>query len=306
MDSLYDVIIIGGGPAGLAAGLYAGRARLTTLILERETPGGELMNIDMVENYPGYPDGVLGPDLGSNMMMQATKFGAELQFADVEQIIPGTGEQLLKTAQGEFRTKTVIIASGSHSKKLGVPGEEEFAKKGVFYCATCDGPRFAGKVVAVAGSGDSGLSEALFLTAFVAKVIVIEILPQLMANRTLQERVLANPKIEVRCGVKIEAIRGDEHLELLEMADVKNGQKSSLKVDGLLVRVGLAANTGYLKGTLAMNAVGQIKVNDLMETEIPGIFAAGDVRHNSPMQIVTAVGDGVTAAMRMLKYLGVS
>jgi thioredoxin reductase (NADPH) len=306
MDSLYDVIIIGGGPAGLAAGLYAGRARLTTLILERETPGGELMNIDMVENYPGYPDGVLGPDLGSNMMMQATKFGAELQFADVEQIIPGTSEQLLKTAQGEFRTKTVIIASGAHSKKLGVPGEEEFAKKGVFYCATCDGPRFAGKVVAVAGSGDSGLSEALFLTAFVAKVIVIEILPQLMANRTLQERVLANPKIEVRCGVKIEAIRGDEHLELLEMADVKNGQKSSLKVDGLLVRVGLAANTGYLKGTLTMNAVGQIKVNDLMETEIPGIFAAGDVRHNSPMQIVTAVGDGVTAAMRMLKYLGVS
>jgi thioredoxin reductase (NADPH) len=306
MDSLYDVIIIGGGPAGLTAGLYAGRARLTTLILERETPGGELMNIDMVENYPGYPDGVLGPDLGSNMMMQATKFGAELQFADVAQIIPGIGEQLLKTAQGEFRTKAVIIASGSHSKKLGAPGEEEFAKKGVFYCATCDGPRFAGKVVAVAGSGDSGLSEALFLTAFVAKVIVIEILPQLMANRTLQERVLANPKIEVRCGLKIEAIRGDEHLELLEMADVKNGQKSSLKVDGLLVRVGLAANTGYLKGTLAMNAVGQIKVNDLMETEIPGIFAAGDVRHNSPMQIVTAVGDGATAAMRMLKYLGVS
>ena len=263
------------------------------------------MNIDMVENYPGYPDGVLGPDLGSSMMMQATKFGAELQFADVKQVVPGTGEQLLKTAQGEFRTKAVIIASGSHSKKIGVPGEEEFTNKGVFYCATCDGPRFAGKVVAVAGSGDSGLSEALFLTAFVSKVLVIEILPQLMANKTLQERVLANPKIEVRCGTKIEAIRGNEHLELLEVSDVKTGQKSSLKADGLLVRVGLAANTGYLKGTLAMNAVGQIMVNDLMETEIPGIFAAGDVRHNSPMQIVTAVGDGATAAMRMLKYLGV-
>ena len=305
MDTRYDVIIVGAGPAGLVAGLYAARSRLRTLILERETPGGELMNIDMVENYPGYPDGVLGPDLGSSMMMQATKFGAELQFADVKQVVPGTSEQLLKTAQGEFRTKAVIIASGSHSKKIGVPGEEEFTNKGVFYCATCDGPRFAGKVVAVAGSGDSGLSEALFLTAFVSKVLVIEILPQLMANKTLQERVLANPKIEVRCGTKIEAIRGNERLELLEVSDVKTGQKSSLKADGLLVRVGLAANTGYLKGTLAMNPVGQIMVNDLMETEVSGIFAAGDVRHNSSMQIVTAVGDGATAAMRMLKYLGV-
>jgi len=158
MDTSYEVIIVGGGPAGLAAALYAARSRIKTLILERETPGGELMNIDMVENYPGYPNGVLGPDLGSNMMMQATKFSAELKFADVKQIVPGTGEQLLMTAQGEYRTKAVIIASGSHSKKLGVPGEEEFTNKGVFYCATCDGPRFAGKVVAVAGSGDSGLS----------------------------------------------------------------------------------------------------------------------------------------------------
>ena len=306
MDTRFDVIIIGGGPAGLVAGLYAGRARLQTLILERETPGGELMNIDMVENYPGYPDGVLGPDLGSNMMMQAAKFGAELQFADVQQVVPGAGEQLLKTTQGEFRTKAVIIASGSHSKKIGVPGEEEFTNKGVFYCATCDGPRFAGKVVAVAGSGDSGLSEALFLTAFVSKVLVIELLPQLTANKTLQERVLANHKIEVKCGAKIEAIRGNEHLEFLEVSNVKTGQKSSLKADGLLVRVGLEANTGYLKGTLTMNAVGQVKVNDLMETEIPGIFAAGDVRHNSPMQIVTAVGDGATAATRMLKYLRIS
>jgi len=305
MDANYQVIIIGGGPAGLAAALYAARSRLKTLILERETPGGELMNIGMVENYPGYPDGVLGPDLGSNMMMQATKFGAELQFADVKQIVPGTGEQVLKTAQGNFRAKAVIIASGSHSKKIGVPGEEEFTNQGVFYCATCDGPRFAGKVVAVAGSGDSGLSEALFLTAFVAKVIVIEILPQLMANKTLQERVLANSKIEVRCGTKIETIRGKEHVEYLEVTDVKTGQKSSLQANGLLVRVGLAANTSYLKGILAMNTVGQIIVNDLMETGTPGIFAAGDVRHNSPMQIVTAVGDGATAAMRMLKYLGV-
>jgi thioredoxin reductase (NADPH) len=301
---LYDIVIIGSGPAGLAAGIYAARSRLRTLILEKETPGGELMNIDLVENYPGYQDGVAGPDLGSNMMTQATKFGAELQFADVQKITPGKNEILIHTDQGEFRAKSIIIASGSHSKKLGVLGEAELTQKGVFYCATCDGPRFAGKVVAVAGGGDSGLTEALFMTAFVTRVIVMELMPHLMANKMLQDRVQANPKIEVRCGVKIEAIHGCRQLESLELSDVKTGQKTSLKVDGLLVRVGLGVNSAFLKGTLPLNSVGQVIVNDQMETGIPGIFAAGDVRHNSPMQIVSAVSDGATAALRALKYLG--
>ena len=305
MELSYDVIIIGGGPAGLAAGIYASRSRLRTLILERETPGGDLMNIDLIENYPGFQDGVNGADLGSQMMTQATKFGAELQFAEVEKIIPGANEKILETSAGEFKAKAVIIASGSHSRKLGVPGEAELTNKGVFYCATCDGPRFAGKVVAVAGGGDSGVTEALFMSGFVSKIIIIEIMPQMLATKMLQERVLAHPKIEVRCGVKIEAIRGGGNLEYLELADVKTGQKSTLKVDGLLVRVGLIPNTAFLKGTLPLNPIGQVMVNEQMETEIPGIYAAGDVRHNSPMQIVTAVSDGATAAMRSLKYLGV-
>ena len=238
------------------------------------------------------------------MIKQATRFGAELQFANVEKIIPMSTEKLLKTSRGEFRTKAVIIASGSLSRKLGIPGEEEFTNKGIFYCATCDAPRFAGQVVAVAGGGDSGLTEALFMTQFVNKIIVIELMPHLMATKLLQERVLANPKIEVRCGVKIDGAIGNGRLELLELSDVKTGQKSSLKVNGLLVRVGLIANTGYLKDTLKMNSIGQVMVNDRMETEIPGIFAAGDVRHNSPMQIVTAVADGATAALGLLRYLG--
>lgn len=305
METPYDVIIIGSGPAGLAAGIYASRSRLRTLVLERETPGGELMNINLIENYPGFQDGVNGADLGSQMMTQSNKFGAELQFADVEKIIPGTNEKVLVTTMGEFRSKAVIIASGSHSRKLGVPGEEELTNKGVFYCATCDGPRFAGKVVAVAGGGDSGVTEALFMSTFVSKVIIIELMPQMLATKILQERVAANPKIEVRCGVKIEAIRGKDNLEFLELSDVKTGQKTTLRVDGLLVRIGLIANTAFLKGTLPMNSIGQVMVNDRMETDIPGIYAAGDVRHNSPMQIVTAVSDGATAAMRSLKYLGV-
>ena len=301
---LYDIVIIGSGPAGLAAGIYAARSRLRTLILEKETPGGELMNIDLVENYPGYQDGIAGPDLGSNMMTQATKFGAELQFADVQKITPGKNEILLHTNQSEFRAKSVIIASGSHSKKLGAPGEVELTNKGVFYCATCDGPRFAGKVVAVAGGGDSGLTEALFMAGFVTKVIIIELMPHLMANKMLQDRVRANPKIEVRCGVKIDTIYGSGQLESLKLSNVKTGQKTSLKVDGLLVRVGLVVNSAFLKGTLPLNSIGQIIVNDQMETGVPGIFAAGDVRHNSPMQIVSAVSDGATAALRALKYLG--
>ncbi len=305
MNTQYDLVIIGCGPAGLTAGLYAARSRMRTLILERETVGGELMNIDLIENYPGYQDGIDGPELGSNMIKQATRFGAEIQLANVEKVVLGTTEKLLKTSRGEFRTKAVIIASGSLSRKLGIPGEEEFTNKGIFYCATCDAPRFAGKVVAVAGGGDSGLTEALFMTGFVNKIIVIELMPHLMATKLLQERVLANPKIEVRCGVKIDAARGNEHLESLELSDVKTGQKSSLKVNGLLVRVGLIANTAYLEDTLPLNSIGQVMVNDNMETDVPGIFGAGDVRHNSPMQIVTAVADGATAALHLLKYIGV-
>jgi len=305
LNTQYDVVIVGCGPAGLAAGLYAARSRVRTLILEREIAGGELMNIDLIENYPGYPDGIDGPELGSNMIRQATRFGAELQIANVEKIVSGTTEKLLKTSRGEFSTKAVIIASGSFSRKLGIPGEEEFTNKGIFYCATCDAPRFAGQVVAVAGGGDSGLTEALFMTGFVNKIIIIELMPHLMATKLLQERVLANPKIEVRCGVKIDAAVGNGRLELLELSDVKTGQKSSLKVNGLLVRVGLVANTAYLKDTLPLNSIGQIMINDHMETNVPGIFGAGDVRHNSPMQIVTAVADGATAALYALKHIGV-
>jgi thioredoxin reductase (NADPH) len=306
MTPQYDVIIIGGGPAGMAAGIYAARAKLRTLILEKETPGGELMNVEWIENYPGFAEGVLGSELGSNMMMQSAKFGAELQMADVEKIVPGNDEKTVKTAQGDFTTRAIIIASGSHSRKIGVPGEAELTNKGVFYCATCDGAKFAGKEVAVAGGGDSGLTEALFLTRFATKVTVIELMPQMLANKTLQEKALENPKLAVKVATKIEAVHGSSHVESLDLSDAKTGQKSSLKVEGLLVRVGMIPNTAFLKGTVALNHGGQVIVNERMETDIPGIFAAGDVRANSPMQVVTAVSDGATAAMRLLKYIEVA
>ncbi|MFC2040791.1 NAD(P)/FAD-dependent oxidoreductase [Chloroflexota bacterium] len=303
MDVIYDVIIIGAGPAGLTAGLYTSRAKLNTLIIEREKFGGELLDRDLIENYPGYPNGVSGPELGSNMASQVMNYGTQIQFDEVEQIDIDEDYKTVKTAQGNYRSKALIIAGGAHPMKLGVPGEQEFADRGVFYCATCDGPRFANKEVAVAGGGNSGMTEALLLARMVSKVTIIEMLPQLTGTKILQERISSNPKIETMCGVKIEAIRGDDQVKALDLLDMQTGQKSTLEVDGILVWIGLIANTDYLKGKVPLNEKGQILVNAQMETEIPGVFAAGDIRHNSPMQITTAVGDGATAALSLERYL---
>ncbi|MDP6043660.1 MAG: FAD-dependent oxidoreductase [Dehalococcoidales bacterium] len=303
MDATYDVVIVGGGAAGLTAALYTSRTKLNTVIIEREAIGGELMNRDQIENYPGYPDGIMGPELGSNMMTQAMNHGAEIKVSEVEGIEVDGVYKVVKTAEGHYRAKAVILASGAHPKKLGIPGEEEFIDNGVFYCATCDGPRFAGKTVAVAGSGDSGLTEALFLTRFVSKVVVFELLPYATANKSLQERAFTNPKITARCGYKIEAIRGDDAVKELDLLEVQTEQKSTLEADGLLVHIGLEPNTDYLKSSLMLSEKGQVPVNEIMETTIAGIFAAGDIRHNSPMQIATAVGDGATAALSFGKYL---
>jgi len=258
----------------------------------------------LIENYPGYSDGVLGPDLGSSMAKQAMDYGTEIEFGEVERIEVEEGYRVVKTSRGDYLGKATIIAGGAHPKRLGVPGEEEFADRGVFYCATCDGPRFIDKVVAVAGGGDSGLTEALFLAGMVSKVIVIELLPHLAATKTLQERVSSNPKIETKCGVEIEAIHGDEQVKTISLLDTKTGQTSVLEVDGILVHVGLDANTDYLRGSLSLSEIGQILVDEKLETGVAGIFAAGDIRHNSPMQISTAVGDGATAALSLGKYLG--
>ena len=303
MTDIYEVIIVGGGPAGLTAALYASRAKLSTLIIERETVGGELMNRDLIENYSGYPDGIAGPELGSNMTTQAMNHGAELEIGEVERIEIDGGYKVVKTSEGYYRAKTMILASGAHPKEMGVPGEKEFAEKGVFYCATCDGPYFAGKTVAVAGAGDSGLTEALFLARFASEIFVFELLPHITANKTLQEKVFANPKITVKCGYKIESIRGDDEVKEIDLLEVKTGQRSTLGAGGILVHVGLEPNTGYLKGSLTLSDRGQVPVNEVMETKTAGIFAAGDVRQNSPMQIATAVGDGATAALFLERYI---
>ena len=302
MEADYEVIIVGCGPAGLAAGLYAGRGRLKVLLLGKETAGGEMRGIEQVENYPGFPDGVSGAKLGLEMMKQAMKYGLQFKLAEVEglelqQDYKVVKAKVIRAGEAAYLAKAVIIAGGAYPRKLGAPGENEFAGKGVSYCGVCDAPQFKERVVAVAGGGDAGLTEALYLTRIASEITVIELMPQLTASKILQERVLANPKMKICCGTKIEAIIGDDQVKELKLLNVLTSERTTLQVGGLLVRIGLVPNTSYLQGLLSLDSEGYVLVNEQLETSIPGIFAAGDIRHGSARQIATAVGDGVTAAL---------
>lgn len=299
----YDVIIIGSGCAGLAAGIYTSRAGLSTLILEKHAMGGELMSRQLIENYPGFGTGVQGPDLGSAMLEQAENAGAEIEIGEVTAIKDRAGVKMVRTTDRTLTCKGVVVATGSHPRKLKVPGEEELASRGVFYCATCDGALCAGKPVVVASAGDSGITEALYLERLGCKVTIIEFMPQPKASKVLLDRACSNPNIEIKCGTKIEAIVGDEWVTGVDIQDVATGARSRLEVAGIYVRIGLLPNTQFLQDILTLSPSGQIPVNESMGSAIPGIFAAGDVRLNSPAQMATAVGDGVTAAMALGRYI---
>ncbi|MFC2059265.1 NAD(P)/FAD-dependent oxidoreductase [Chloroflexota bacterium] len=303
MDSAYDVIIIGGGPAGLTAGIYTGRAKLRTLLIEKGSFGGEITNAELVENYPGFTDGISGAELGAMMATQAMNYGVEIRLAEVRGVNAEGKQVVVTTSDGDFTARALIIASGAEPLRLDVPGENRFAGSDVSYCAMCDAPRFKDRVVAVAGGGDAGITEALHLAKFASKVTVIEIMPHLNATMVLQERANAEPKIDFLCGTKIESIEGEERLSAIKIQDAKTGQTSDLEVSGLLIRIGVRPNTEYLKGVVPLDEMNQVIVNDRMETEVPGIFAAGDIRHDSARQVITAAGDGAMAAISAEKFL---
>jgi thioredoxin reductase (NADPH) len=299
----FDAIIIGGGPAGLTAGLYLCRGNWRTLLLEKETLGGYIMNVEYIENYPGFPDGVVGSQLGMDMKNQAVKYGLRTEKNEVIALDISPNNKTVSCVDGAaYTASAVIIAGGSVPKKLGVPGEDKLRGSGVIYCAFCDGGQFAGKVAAVCGGGDAGVTGALYLAKIASKVILIEAMPALTATAVLRERVKDNPKIEVRCGIKVTAILGESKVEGIEIISA-NGQKATLKVDGVLVHVGLDPATDYLEGVVPLSDKRQVVVNEWMEAEIPGIFAAGDIRSLSPGQVATAVGDGAAAAMSAQRYL---
>ncbi len=300
----WDVIVVGGGPAGLTAGLYLCRAGQRVTVLEKATLGGQIKNIERIENYPGFSDGVSGAQLAAEMISQASKHGVKFEITEVTGIESFSSCRSVACADGKGYTSAVVILTGGcRPKKLGVPGEERLRGKGVFHCALCDGSEFVGRKVAVCGGGDAGVTEALYMANLASKVVLIEAEPHLTAVEVLQKRVFANSKVEVRCGTRVSAILGERGVEGIELVQSRGEGKDILQVDGVLVYVGIEPNTTYLENTVRLNSDQQIVVNDRMETEIPYVLAAGDIRCGSARQIVTAVGDGAAAALSALKLL---
>ncbi|MFC1957368.1 thioredoxin-disulfide reductase [Chloroflexota bacterium] len=299
----YDVVIIGGGPAGLTAGLYTSRGRLSSLLIEKELIGGQITNAEWVENYPGFPEGINGMELGQLIHQQATKYGLKTVAAEATGIELQENQKVVKTTEGNFIASAVIIAGSSKRQKLDVPGEEKYTGKGVSYCATCDGAFFKEQPVAVAGGGNAAISEALHLTKFASKVTVIHRRQQLRASRILQERAFAEPKIEFLWDTIVDEIEGETFVTGLKLSNAVTGEKSTLKVAGIFVTIGFKPETDYIKDILSLDAVGHIITNEKMETGVPGIFAAGDIRSNSARQAITAAGDGATAAIYAERFL---
>jgi thioredoxin reductase (NADPH) len=303
MDKEYEVIIIGGGPAGLSAGLYSSRAGLKSLLVERGMLGGLITNAELIENFPGFPQGISGMELGQLMHQQATRHGLETLTAEATGIELDGEKKIVVTTEGKFSARAVIIASGSERQKLGIPGEAELTGRGVSYCATCDGPFFKNRTVAVVGGGDAAITEALHLVKFATKVKLIHRRNELRATRVLQEKAKAEPKIEYILDTAVEGIEGKDMVKQLRLSNVVTGEKSTLDVAAVFVAVGLKPSTDYLKGVLPLDDAGYIATNEKMETKIAGIFAAGDVRLNSPRQAITAAGDGATAASYARKFI---
>ena len=299
----YDVVIIGGGPAGLTAGIYTARARLSSLLIEKMAAGGLVVNAGLVENYPGFPQGISGLELAEAIQQQAAKFGLETLTAEVTGLELKGKQKVVKTTEGSMVAKAVIIASGSERVKLGVPGEEKFAGRGVAYCAICDAAFYKDLPVAVVGGGNAAINEALELGKFASRVIVIHRRQELRATRILQESAFAEPKIEFLWNTVVEAIEGKEMVERLRLRNVLTGEESVLKVSGIFVAVGFKPNTDYLKGVLSLDANGAIITNEKMETNVPGIFAVGDIRANSIRQVVAAAGDGAVAAIYAGRFI---
>lgn len=300
---MYDVVIVGGGPAGLTAAIYAARARLSTIVIEKLFPGGQLIISTLIENYPGFATGISGPELAAQMREQAEKFGMETILAEVESADLSGDIKRINTNEGPIEGWTVILATGAGPRKLGIPGEQEFLGRGVSYCATCDGALFKGKRLAVIGGGDTAVEDSLFLTKFSSDLTIIHRRDQFRAQKIIQERAFANPSINVMWDTVVNEIQGNRGVDKLVLRNVKTKKTSELPIDGVFVLIGQEPDVRFCNGQIKCDESGYVEADEYMQTKIPGVYAIGDVRRKSLRQIVTACADGAIAATMVEKYL---
>jgi len=303
-EKTYDAIIIGGGPAGLTAGIYLSRARMDTLLIEKAMPGGQAILTEIIENYPGFPHGIAGPELMQKMEEQAVRFGLKIEYGETEEVkVKKDKVKIVKINNKEYRTLTIILASGAEASKLEVPGEEELRGRGVSYCATCDAPFFKHQKIVVVGGGDTAIEEALYLTKFVWEVTIIHRRDRLRATKILQERVFANKKINFAWDSVVTKILGKEKVEGVLIQNKKTGEEKEIPCQGVFVFVGNVPNSKFLNKVVKLDQKGYIFTDDNMMTSQEGIYACGDVRKKLLRQVVTACGEGATAAYAAQKYI---
>lgn len=305
-ENIYDIVIIGGGPAGLAAGLYAKRAAMNTVLLERYLPGGQALLTERIENYPGFPDGITGPELVNRMKEQALKIGLTIAQDDAAGIEEEGGREkifrIITESGGEYKALSVILAAGAAWKRLGAPGEEKFAGRGVSYCATCDGPMFRNKKVAVVGGGDKAVEEGIYLTKFADEVTLIHRRDRLRAAKILQESLFRNKKINLSLNSVVTSIEGGRTVSGVRIKDVRDGKEKEIACQGVFIFVGIEPNNFLLKDKAKTDENGYILTDNNMQTSVEGVFACGDVRSKALRQIVVATGEGAQAAVSAQKY----
>ena len=300
---MYDVVIIGAGPAGYTAGIYCSRARHNTLLISGILPGGQLMNTTDVENYPGFSDGIMGPDLMTVMRKQTEKMGTKIIDDEVTSVDFKANPLKVKTASEEFEARTVIVCTGANPRKIGLDGEQTFAGKGVSYCATCDGAFFKDQELIPVGGGDSAMEEATFLTKFASTVHIVHRREEFRASKIMQERALANEKIKVHFNCTVKDIQGDQKFQKVILSNTKTNEDETLEAGGLFVAIGHEPNSKMFQNQLELDENGYVIIKNNTETSIPGVFCAGDVHDHRYRQAVTAAGFGCMAAIDVDKYL---
>ena len=298
----YDVIVVGGGPGGYTAALYAARSGLSTLVLEKLSAGGQMATTSVIDNYPGFPDGVDGFELGQQMEQQAHKYGAETICGEVTGADLQAEPKIIRSSEGEFAGRTVILATGAYPRELGIPGEQDLRGRGVAYCATCDGMMFRGKTVVVNGGGNTAVEDALYLSKLCAKVYLVHRRDQLRAS-AVYRRALDEQGVEIIWNSRVTALRKEIRLTGVELEDVKTGEKRELACDGIFVAIGRVPDTGLFSGQVELDPAGYIVADETCRTSVPGVFAVGDVRTKAVRQVVTAAADGANAAHFAEEYL---